>query len=125
MGRAPFALPPATVNRNGRFKRPLLYPDSLLVGVRTIMPPDAHDAHVVQHYKLLSRASGRIAAEGSATVVTFDYKAGACVLRVPLRFRASETPMAGRQKGTRARRVSPDGGKPGRTPDVRPRAAAR
>ncbi len=47
-----------------KFKRPVTFPDALLVGVRTVMAAEEGASTITQHYKLLSQASGRVAAEG-------------------------------------------------------------
>jgi hypothetical protein len=63
-----------------KFKRPLTFPDNLLVGIRTEMGPDSAETTFKQHYKILSASSGRVAAEGHSVVVIYDYKIGNVVV---------------------------------------------
>jgi acyl-CoA thioester hydrolase len=53
-----------------RFRRPLFYPDTALVGARAA--DLAHDRFTMA-YEIVSVASGDPAAEGEATVVSYDY----------------------------------------------------
>ena len=56
------------------FKAPVKYPDDLLVGTRVRALGDTSFDYA---YRAVSRKLGRVAAEGSAKIVTFDYTAGA------------------------------------------------
>ncbi len=53
-----------------RFRRPLFYPDTVLVGARA----DAIDSdRFVMAYRVFSTAQNTVAADGEGTVVSFDY----------------------------------------------------
>jgi acyl-CoA thioester hydrolase len=53
-----------------RFRRPLLYPDSVRVGTRAT---DVGDDRFGMEYVVVSTALGEVAAEGGAVVVAYDY----------------------------------------------------
>jgi acyl-CoA thioester hydrolase len=53
-----------------RFRLPLYYPDTVLVGTRATK---ILDDRFVMEYKVYSTAHDAIAAEGTATIVSFDY----------------------------------------------------
>ena len=55
-----------------RFRRPLYYPDTVLVGARAT---EILADRFVMEYKVFSTAQNTIAAEGTGTVVSFDYAA--------------------------------------------------
>ena len=55
-----------------RFRFPITYPDTVLVGTRVVQMGD--DRFVMEH-RLVSQAHQIIAAEGNGTIVTFDYVA--------------------------------------------------
>jgi acyl-CoA thioester hydrolase len=61
-----------------RFRRPLFCPDTVLIGTR--VPEVAQDRFDME-YRVASRASGELVAEGRATIVSYDYTAGR---KVPL-----------------------------------------
>jgi len=53
-----------------RFRRPLFYPDTISVGARaTEVLPD----RFVMEYKIVSHSQNEVVAEGTGTVVSFDY----------------------------------------------------
>jgi len=53
-----------------RFRRPLFYPDTVLVGARA----DTIDSdRFVMEYRVVSTAQNEVAADGEGTVVSFDY----------------------------------------------------
>ena len=53
-----------------RFRRPLLYPDTISVGARASeVLPD----RFVMEYKIVSHSQDEVVAEGTGTVVSFDY----------------------------------------------------
>jgi acyl-CoA thioester hydrolase len=54
-----------------RFRRPLAYPDTVLVGVRV---SEVGEDRFTHEYRLVSRALNEVAAEGSGIVVSYDYK---------------------------------------------------
>lgn len=53
-----------------RFRRPLFFPDTALVGARAA---DLADDRFTMAYEIVSAADGATAAEGEATVVSYDY----------------------------------------------------
>jgi acyl-CoA thioester hydrolase len=54
-----------------RFRRPIRYPDVVLVGARTTrLEPD----RFTMEYRLVSEAQGVVAAEGGGTLVAYDYR---------------------------------------------------
>lgn len=56
-----------------RFRQPLFYPDRVEVGARvTTMEAD----RFTMEYHVLSLGTGKLAAEGSGVIVSFDYKEG-------------------------------------------------
>jgi acyl-CoA thioester hydrolase len=61
-----------------RFRRPLYYPDTALVGTRAI---EVQEDRFAMDYKVVSDAQNEIAAEGAAVIVSFDYVA---LRKVPL-----------------------------------------
>ena len=56
-----------------RFRRPLFCPDTALVGTRV---PQVQDDRFTMEYRVGSRATGELVAEGAATIVSYDYAAG-------------------------------------------------
>jgi acyl-CoA thioester hydrolase len=57
-----------------RFRRPLTWPDTVRVGARvTKLEADRFD----MEYRLVSTAQNAVGAEGTGTLVAFDYAAGA------------------------------------------------
>jgi acyl-CoA thioester hydrolase len=77
-----------------RYKAPLTFPDDLLVGVETAMAPGPTETTITQSYRILSRASGRVAAEGHAKIVVFDYVANRRA-PIPESFRRAATALVG------------------------------
>src|SRR4051794_18164126 len=61
---------PILHSTQARFRRPIEWPDTVIVGARTT---GVGDDRFTQEYRLISRASGEIAAEGSAVLVAYDY----------------------------------------------------
>lgn len=59
-----------------RFRRALFYPDTILVGARA---SEVLSDRFVMEYKIFSTAQNDLAAEGTGTVVSFDYTARAKV----------------------------------------------
>ena len=54
-----------------RFRLPLFYPDTIEVGGRAT---DVGDDRFVMEYRVVSLDQGAVAAEGTGTIVSFDYK---------------------------------------------------
>lgn len=65
---------PILASANARFRRPVTYPDTVVVGARAA---DVGEDRFTHEYRLVSRALGEVAAEGGALVVSFDYGANA------------------------------------------------
>ena len=64
-------LGPIVHSTHARFRKPLAYPDRILVGARVItMEPD----RVTFEHRLVSRKWDDLAADGQAVVVCYDYR---------------------------------------------------
>ena len=61
---------PILHSTQARFRRPVEWPDTVIVGARTV---DVGEDRFTQEYRLVSRASGEIAAEGGCVLVAYDY----------------------------------------------------
>ncbi len=64
---------PILHSTQARFRRPVEWPDTVIVGARTV---DVGEDRFTHEYRLVSRASGEIAAEGGAVLVAYDYANG-------------------------------------------------
>ena len=64
---------PILAGTQARYRRPVIYPDTVVVGARAT---DVGDDRFTHEYRLVSRAMGDVAAEGSALLVSYDYAAG-------------------------------------------------
>ena len=64
---------PILHSTKARFRRPLTYPDTILIGAR-ISSIDG-DRFTMDH-RIVSKTSGEVATEGEGTVVTFHYLRG-------------------------------------------------
>lgn len=56
-----------------RFRRPLFYPDTALVGSKVT---DVQSDRFMMEYRIVSQQQHAVAADGSGLVVSFDYSAG-------------------------------------------------
>ncbi len=65
------AVGPILASTHCRYRRPLTYPDQLLVGVRTT---EVSDDRFTIEYRLVSDRLNTVAAEGSGVVVSYDYE---------------------------------------------------
>src|SRR5688500_1843441 len=63
-----------------RFRRPLTWPDTVRVGARVSA---VADDRFEMEYRLVSTAQNAIAAEGTGTLVSYDYELGAKVALPP------------------------------------------
>jgi acyl-CoA thioester hydrolase len=64
---------PILASTSARFRRPLTYPDTVLVGARTTeVQPD----RFVMEYRLVSERDSCTAADGGGVLVAYDYAAG-------------------------------------------------
>jgi acyl-CoA thioester hydrolase len=64
-------LGPILASTSARFRRPVSYPDRLLVGARVA---DVQADRVTFEYRLVSTKLNAVAAEGQAVVVSYDYR---------------------------------------------------
>lgn len=64
---------PILHSTDARFRRPVVYPDHLRVGARTV---ELLEDRFVMEYRVVSEQQQAVAAEGGAVVVAFDYSAG-------------------------------------------------
>ncbi|MFT5789078.1 MAG: acyl-CoA thioester hydrolase [Shewanella sp.] len=64
---------PVLSETNARFKRPVAFPDSLVVGIRI---SDIHQERFVMHYTVFSKAQQAVTTIGWAKVVMFNFKTG-------------------------------------------------
>lgn len=67
-----------------RFRRPLFYPDTVLVGARTI---ELHEDRFMTEYRAFSASHDEVACAGSSIIVSYDYDA-ACKAPIPDQVRA-------------------------------------
>jgi acyl-CoA thioester hydrolase len=67
-------LGPIIASTSARYRRPVTYPDRLLIGVRAI---DVQFDRVTIEYRILSTKLNALAADGQAVVVSYDYRAAA------------------------------------------------
>lgn len=67
------AVGPILASTQCRFRRPLVYPDTVRVGARV---SDVGIDRFTMDYRIVSGAAGDVAAEGSGLVVAFDYREG-------------------------------------------------
>jgi acyl-CoA thioester hydrolase len=66
-------LGPILASTQARYRRPVTYPDTVVIGARAT---DVGVDRFTHEYRLVSRAMGDVAAEGSALLVSYDYAAG-------------------------------------------------
>jgi acyl-CoA thioester hydrolase len=64
---------PVLSETNARFKRPVTFPDSIVVGVKI---SDIHKERFVMHYTVFSKAQQAVTTIGWAKVVMFNFKTG-------------------------------------------------
>ena len=63
---------PILASTGCRFRRPLTWPDTVAVGARVT---EVGEDRFAMEYRLVSRKSGEVAAEGTGVLVSFDYAA--------------------------------------------------
>jgi acyl-CoA thioester hydrolase len=78
------AVGPILATAEARFRQPVVYPDILAVGARTV---EVGDDRFKMAYRVVSRKTGGVAAEGVAVLVSYDYASGR---RTPLPASVSE-----------------------------------
>ena len=71
--RASEGIGPILASTQCRFRRPVTFPDLLRVGAKTACVEEDRFEMV---YRVVSEKLGEIAAEGSAVVVSYDYRVG-------------------------------------------------
>ncbi|MBB1382324.1 acyl-CoA thioesterase [Shewanella sp. SR41-2] len=64
---------PVLSETNSRFKRPVTFPDSIVVGVKI---SDINEDRFVMHYTVFSKAQQAVTTIGWAKVVMFNFKTG-------------------------------------------------
>ena len=64
---------PVLSETNARFKRPVTFPDSIIVGVKI---SDINEDRFVMHYTVFSKAQQAVTTIGWAKVVMFNFKTG-------------------------------------------------
>lgn len=64
---------PILASTHCRFRRPVVYPDRLHVGARTVQ---VEEDRFTMEYRLVSERLEEVAAEGGGVVVAYDYRAG-------------------------------------------------
>lgn len=64
---------PILASTHARYRRPVVYPDTVVVGARAIEVGEDRFTH---EYRLVSRRMGDVAAEGGALLISYDYAAG-------------------------------------------------
>lgn len=64
-------LGPILASTSARYRRPVRYPDRLLVGIRA---REVQTDRVTFEYRIVSRALGAVATDGQAVVVSYDYR---------------------------------------------------
>ena len=68
--RADGGVGPILASTHCRFRRPLHFPDTVVVGARTT---ELLDDRFTMEYRIVSTTSGELAAEGGGVVVAYDY----------------------------------------------------
>lgn len=63
---------PILAGTQARYRRPVTYPDTVVIGARA---SEVGEDRFTHEYRLISRAMGDVAAEGSALLVCYDYAA--------------------------------------------------
>jgi acyl-CoA thioester hydrolase len=66
-----FGLGPIVKTASANFRKPVKYPDRVWVGVRAL---DVQEDRVTFEHRLVSRAWDAVACEGTAMIVSFDYR---------------------------------------------------
>lgn len=62
---------PILASTSCRFRRPVTFPDTVTVGVRT---PDVEEDRFTHVYRVVSAGTGEVVAEGEGVVVSYDYR---------------------------------------------------
>ncbi|MBI5014138.1 MAG: acyl-CoA thioesterase [Deltaproteobacteria bacterium] len=64
-------LGPILASTECRFRVPLTYPDTVLIGAGV---PEVGDNRFVMKYRVVSVAHGKVAADGEGLIVSYDYR---------------------------------------------------
>jgi acyl-CoA thioester hydrolase len=88
----PQGVGPILASLTCHYRRPLNYPDTVVVGTR--VTAIGNSSFRMEH-SIVSRAKGEVAAEAESTIVTVDYSTGKSV-RVPEDIRQAITSLEGR-----------------------------
>lgn len=64
---------PVISENQARYKSPVVFPDSLYVGIKI---SDIEDDRFVMHYEVFSQAQQRVVTTGHSAVVMFNFKTG-------------------------------------------------
>ncbi|MEZ9820532.1 acyl-CoA thioesterase [Shewanella sp. 10N.286.45.A1] len=67
------AVGPVISENQARYKRPVTFPDTLIVGVRI---SDINDDRFMMHYNVFSQTQQAVTTIGSSQVVMFNFKTG-------------------------------------------------
>jgi len=65
---------PILAETSCRFRRPLTFPDTVIAGARVALSSMTEDSYVME-YLLWSESQATVAASGTGTVVSYDYRA--------------------------------------------------
>jgi acyl-CoA thioester hydrolase len=90
---APTTIGPILATQTCHYRRPLNYPDTIVIGTRVTA---IGNSSLRMEHKLISRAAGEIAAESDSVIVTVDYTTGRPV-RVPDAIRQAVGKVEGRE----------------------------
>jgi acyl-CoA thioester hydrolase len=69
----PEGLGPILAGLSCQYRRPLYYPDTVIIGTRV---PSIGDSSFRMEHSIVSRASGELVAEADSALVTVDYSTG-------------------------------------------------
>lgn len=64
---------PILASTHARFRRPLTYPDTVLVGARVV---EIGEDRFTMEYRLVSKSAEAVAADGGGVLVAYDYRLG-------------------------------------------------
>ncbi len=65
---------PILASTHARFRKPLTYPDEILIGARI---SEVGQDRLTMEHRIISRRLGAVTSEGEGIIVTFDYACGA------------------------------------------------
>lgn len=91
-----------------RFRRPITYPDTVLVGARTV---EVMEDRFVMEYRLVSEKHRAVAAEGGGTLVAYSYTQGTKI-RLPAPIRDAIEALEGSRQARDGGTARPVPGRP-------------